>query len=113
MHLYPVMSMDSDVASETGWHVVAEGEEVATIIDAVLRLDPGREYSRSELAEETDIPLKTLHLLDDVESVVDLGMLEKHDPEGGEVRFTVDTDSDVYAAAQAFGAAVRDQHIDF
>jgi hypothetical protein len=105
--------MQGDARAETGWQFVAEGEEVASIIDTLLGLDPERTYSRSELAEETDIPLKTLHLMDDVDNVVALGMLEKHDAEGEEVSYSINPDSPVYEAARAFSDAVRDQDVDF
>jgi len=100
------MQSDTDVHPETGWSFVAEGESVATIIDALLRLDPQETYTRPELAAETGLPLKTLHLLDDVEGVVELGMLEKHDPDGAEVRYSINADSDVLAKAREFDEAV-------
>jgi hypothetical protein len=105
--------MQSDSTAETGWQFVAEGDEVASIIDTVLRLDPDRTYSRSELADETGIALKTLHLMDDIDGVVELGILEKHDAEGEEVSYSINPDSEVYEAARNFSDAVRDQNVDF
>lgn len=98
--------MQEDSSNETGWSFVANGDSIATIIDTLLRLDPGETYSRSELAEETGIPLKTLHLMDDVERAVELGMLEKHDVDGEEVRYTVNGDSEVLERARSFDDAV-------
>jgi hypothetical protein len=98
--------MDGDTRLHSGWHVIAETEEMPTIIDTILELDDDRTYTRSELADASDIPLKTLHLMDDVSVAVELGMLEKHDPEGEEVSYSVDPDSDVLAKARAFGEAV-------
>lgn len=98
--------MQTDATPETGWSFVAEGDAVATVIDGLLRLDPEESYSRSELAAETDVSLKTLHLMDAVEDVVALGLLEKHDRDGAEVRYAVNEDSDVLAAAREFDEAV-------
>ncbi|MFB6084559.1 MAG: hypothetical protein ABEJ94_09975 [Halorientalis sp.] len=100
--------MQSDVQTDGGWGFVADHDSMATIIDTVLDLDPGATYTRSELADETGIALKTLHLMDDVDGVVDLGLLDEHDPEGEEVYYTVNEDSDVLAAAREFDRAVED-----
>lgn len=101
--------MQEDTDYETGWGFVAQGDSIATMIDTLLRLDPADSFSRSELAEETGIPLKTLHLMDDVERAVEIGLLEKHQQDGEEVHYTVNEDSDVLAAAEGFGDAVRSQ----
>ena len=98
--------MDGETRLHTGWHVVAEAEEMPTIIDTILTLDADRTYTRSELAEASGIPLKTLHLMDDVAYAVELGMLEKHDDDGEEVAYSVDPDSEVLTAARAVGEAV-------
>jgi hypothetical protein len=98
--------MEGDTRLHSGWHVVAEAEELPTIIDTVLSLDTDRTYTRSELAEASGIPLKTLHLKDDVAYAVELGMLAKHDDDGEEVAYSVNPDSDVLDAARAFGEAV-------
>jgi len=100
--------MQEDTRSDTGWQVVAEAEEMATIIDTVLTLDPDRAYTRSELAAESGIPLKTLHLMDDVERAVEIGLLDERDPDGAERSYTVDEESEVFRTARAFGAAVAD-----
>jgi hypothetical protein len=98
--------MQGDPQSETGWGFVAENDEVATIISIALTMEEGQTYSRSELAERTEISLKTLHLMDDVEHVVDLGMLEKHDADGEEVAYSINADSDLLEKAREFGDAV-------
>ena len=100
--------MQSETQATSGWGFVADHDSMATIIDTVLDLDPEATYTRSELADETGIALKTLHLMDDVDGVVDLGMLDEHDPEGEEVYYTVDEDSDVLAAAREFDRAVEE-----
>jgi predicted transcriptional regulator len=98
--------MQGDSTSETGWTFIAESDEVGTIIDTILQLDPDETYSRSELAEKTDIPLKTLHLMDDVKEVVDIGLLEKHDAEGEERHYSINEDSEVFEMARKFGRSV-------
>jgi hypothetical protein len=100
--------MDGDTRLDTGWHVIAETEEMPTIIDTLLALDADRTYTRSELAEESGIPLKTLHLMDDVSVAVDLGMLDRHETEGEEVAYSVNADSTVLRRAREFGEAVSD-----
>lgn len=104
--------MDADTRLQTGWHVIAETEEMPTIIDTVLALDQDRTYTRSELAEESGIPLKTLHLMDDVSVAVELGLLDRHEHEGEEVAYSVNGDSEVLAKARAFGEAVTDARSD-
>jgi len=98
--------MEGDTRLHTGWHVVAEAEEMPTIIDTILTLDTDRTYTRSELAEASGIPLKTLHLMDDVAYAVEIGLLEKHEEDGEEVAYSVDADSEVLDTARAFGEAV-------
>ncbi|MFD1587460.1 hypothetical protein ACFR9U_10725 [Halorientalis brevis] len=98
--------MQGDTTAETGWAFVADNDEVATIINTALTMEEGETYSRSELAEMTGIALKTLHLMDDVEHVVELGILEKHQSEGEEVAYSVNEDSTVLEKAREFGDAV-------
>jgi hypothetical protein len=98
--------MQGDSTAETGWSFVADTDELATIISTVLTLDEDEIVSRSELASNADIALKTLHLSDDIEHLVELGVLEKHDAEGEEVSFSVNPDSDVLRTARQFGEAV-------
>ncbi|MFB6180168.1 MAG: hypothetical protein ABEI77_10645, partial [Halorientalis sp.] len=68
--------MQGDPTTETGWSLIAASDEIAAIIDAALRMDGEETYSRSELAETTGIALKTLHLSDDVDRAVSLGVLD-------------------------------------
>lgn len=98
--------MERDATAEAGWSLIADGDSITTLIGGLLELDPDGAYSRSDLAEATGVPLKTLHLGDDVERIVDLGLLERHDPEGEEVFYTVDETSDILRQARAFGEAV-------
>lgn len=98
--------MQRDATAEAGWSLIADGDSLTTLIGGLLELDPDGAYSRSDLAEETGVPLKTLHLGDDVERIVELGILERHD--GEEVRYTVNGNSDLLRQARAFGEAVAE-----
>lgn len=98
--------MEGDTTTAMGWAFIADTDEIPTIISTALRMDANERYTRSELAEETGIPLKTLHLMDDVEHVIDLGVLEKHDTDGEEVSYSVNSDSEVLQTAREFGDAV-------
>jgi len=89
---------------KSGWAIVAAEDEAAAIIAGVLGLDADREYTRSELAEAADIPLKTLYLLDTTDQLEQAGMLERVDDGAAESeqRFAIAADSDLYQAAAAF-----------
>jgi hypothetical protein len=89
---------------ESGWAVVAAEDEAASIIAGVLALDTDREYTRSELADAADVPLKTLYLLDTIDRLAAAGMLERVDDEDAESepRFVADPESDLYRAAVDF-----------
>ena len=102
------MSQDSP---QSGWDLVAQQDDAAAIIGALVDLDHGEEYARSELAEVADVPMKTLYLVDTLEDLVDLGMLERVDEEAddSEARFVLNGDSDVLAAARAFDEAVAER----
>jgi len=90
--------------TESGWQIVAAEDEAATIIANILTLDPAEEYTRSELASAADIPLKTLYLLDTLDQLESAGMLERVDDIDAESEpcFLIDTESDLYEAAQQF-----------
>lgn len=102
----PNTSMERDTEA-TGWSVIAENDELATIIDTALSMDAGETIGRSELADRSGIALKTLHLMDDLEQVVELGVLEKQEAESEEATYTVNEDSAVLDKAREFGAAVE------
>lgn len=95
-------------APETGWELVAQRDEAPTLFRAVLELDSDVEYTRSEIADAAGVPLKTLHLADTIEDFVEIGLLDKVDSggESSEVRFSLNPDSDVLAAARDFDEAV-------
>ncbi|MFB6163525.1 MAG: hypothetical protein ABEJ31_00020 [Haloarculaceae archaeon] len=102
--------MQRDRTRRTGWALLADGDSLPAIIDALLRLEADATLTRSELAAETDVSLKTLHVMDDLDLAVDLGLLDRRDPDGGEVRYTVNGDSEVLALARELGAAVADAY---
>jgi hypothetical protein len=94
--------------ASTGWAALAEYDEVTTLIDTLLGLDPDETYTRAELADESGITLKTLHLRDVVAFAVDIDLLEPVDANGEAVRYSVNTDSEVFELAGAFGEAVSE-----
>lgn len=91
---------------ETGWELVAQRDEAAPLIRALVTLDPDSEYTRSDIADAADISLKTLYLADVIDDFVELGMLDRVDDTASEASFTLNQDSDVFAAARTFDEAV-------
>lgn len=92
-----------------GWAFVAEHDGTARLIDALGALDPEGTYTRTELSERAEVPVKTLYLDGVLEECVSLGLLEAVDAAGdGEPEYRVDPDSPVLNAAASFDAAVRE-----
>ena len=94
---------------ETGWELVAQRDEAASLINAVVSLESDTEYTRSDIADAADIPLKTLYLADALEDLVDVGALEHTEEDDAEATFVLNEDSDVVAAAREFDDAVAEQ----
>ena len=94
---------------DTGWGHVASHDDAPTVIDTLLRLDPEEAYTKTELSDEAGVPLKSLYLDGTLDHLVEMGFLEKEADEGEEVLFSVDTSTDVFAAAEAFDAAIADR----
>jgi hypothetical protein len=94
---------------ETGWELVAQRDEAASLINALVTLDPDTEYTRSDIADAADIPMKTLYLADALEDLVDVGALEHTEAEDAEATFVIDEDSAVVRAARQFDDAVAEQ----
>lgn len=99
--------MDAEAGQEsaTGWKRVAQYDEAAAVVGAVLELDPDVQYTKTELSDAAGVPLKTLYLDGTLDEMVDIGLLEKHDPDGEETVFSAAVDSGVYEAATAFDDA--------
>ena len=95
---------------DSGWSLVAERDEAAKLIEALVDLDGNREYTRSELADAANIALKTLYLDDTIGDLVDAGMLERVDDEAEdtEARFVLNEDSDALDAARQFDRALAE-----
>ena len=90
-----------------GWTLFAAEDDAADIVRALLELEPGTEYAQSEIADEANIPLKTLYLSGTLGTLVDLGLLARHEGDSqSETTYVVDAESDVYQAAAAFGEAL-------
>jgi hypothetical protein len=98
-------------APDSGWSLVAQRDEAAALIATLVDLDPGEEYSRSDLADAADVPLKTLYLVDTLDDLVSVGMLERTDDADAdtETSFRLPEDSEALAAARAFDRAVADE----
>lgn len=98
--------LGSETTPESGWARIAALDGAASVVDAVLRLDPESEYTKTELSEAAGVALKTLYLDGTLDAIVDIGLLERHDAEDEETTFSVAADSEVYDAATAFDDAV-------
>lgn len=96
--------------SDTGWARVAQHDEAAAVIDAVLHLDPEERYTKTALSDAAGVPLKTLYLDGTLDDLVAIGLLTRHDADGEETLFSVDDESKVYDAAVAFDDTVL-QHL--
>lgn len=94
---------------DSGWSLVANHDEAAALIGTLVGLGANEEFTRSEVADAADVPLKTLYLADTLEEFVDAGLLERVDDGDGEASFVLDADSDTLDAARAFDRAVADK----
>jgi len=103
-------STEGSDAPDGGWAFVSDRDGAARLFDALLALDPEETYTRSEIAEQADVPLKTLYLNDLLDEFVALGVLAEdagggESPTGTESQYRVHTDSKLFSAAQAFDDA--------
>ena len=95
---------------DSGWAFVAQRDEAASLIATLVDLDPDEEYTRSDLADAADVPLKTLYLVDTLDDLVDVGMLERVDDGDAdtEARFVLG-ESSAIDAARTFDRAIADE----
>jgi len=103
------MFEDETEEPRTGWGHVASHDDAPAVIDTLLRLDPSRRYTKTELSDEAGVALKSLYLDGTLDHLVEMGFLEKHADEGEEMLFSVDPETEVFKAAEAFEAAVADR----
>jgi hypothetical protein len=89
----------------TGWSFVADNDGTAALLGAVLELDPGESYTKSEMASTAGVPMKRLYLSEALEGLVEVGVLTPVD-DGEGAAYTIDADSAVYREAAAFDDAV-------
>jgi hypothetical protein len=93
---------------ETGWGFVAAKEGAAEVFGALLALEPDAERTKTELAEDAGVALKTLYVNDWLSELVDLGVLaETGENDDGETCYRVVEDSDLLVAARRFDEAYR------
>jgi len=89
----------------SAWHVIAEHDEAAALVAALLDLDPDTELTKTELSDTAGVALKSLYLNGTLEAVVDLGLVEKRERDGEEALYSVATESQAFEAARAFERA--------
>jgi hypothetical protein len=94
---------------DSGWSLVAQRDEAAALIATLIGLDPTEEFTRSDVADAADVPLKTLYLDDTLEDFVDAGLLERVGDGDTEATFVLDDGSDALETARAFDRAVADE----
>lgn len=88
----------------SGWTFVAENEGAAALLGAIVDLDEGPTYTRSELCSAADVTMKELYLSDALPGLVEMGVLDTVETDG-EATYTIDTDNAVYEAAVRFERA--------
>lgn len=95
----------TDQTGHSGWEMIAGEDEAAAVVAGLMDIDPGTEYTRSELADAVGLPLKTLYLIEILDDLEAAGMLERVDDveAESEATFRLDADSEVYEAAKEFG----------
>jgi len=103
---------DDTEESETGWGHVATHDDAPAVIDTLLRLDPETSYTKTELSDEADVPLKSLYLDGTLDHLVEMGFLERHAEDGEETVFSVDSETAVFEAARAFDQAIADRLVE-
>ncbi|MCU4716587.1 hypothetical protein [Halapricum hydrolyticum] len=74
---------------------------MASVLSAVVELEPVGPYTRSELADAAGVPLKDLYLSDTLAALTEIGVLDRVD-DGGEATYVIDDDSPVYERAADF-----------
>lgn len=96
-----------DQTASDGWAIVADNEGAAALIGAIIQLDASDSYTRSELADAADVPLKELYLSETLADLAEIGLLEPV-PEAEEATYVIDDTSAVYEQAAAFDRAATD-----
>lgn len=97
--------MTESIDTPRGWRFVAEHEEMASALGAIVHLDTDGTYTRSELADAAGVPLKDLYLADTLSALADIGVLERIDSDG-ESMYAIDDRSPVYERAADFEQAI-------
>ncbi|WP_436932260.1 hypothetical protein [Halosimplex halobium] len=98
----------SDGSPDGGWAFVADSDGAADLLGTLVDCNDERAYTRSDLAERSGVPLKTLYLDGLLDEFVALGVLVRADDESDEEtepQYRVAGDSDLLAAARAFDDA--------
>lgn len=90
----------------SGWRTVASWDEAPALFAALVELESDREHTRAEIADAAGVPLKTLYLADTLESLVEVGLLDRLGDEGEETSYVIDGTHPALEAARAFDGAV-------
>lgn len=100
--------MGQPLESASGLGFVAESDTLASMLVVALE-SPAEPFTRSELAQRADVPLKRLYLEETIAILETAGILEAVDGDSDEeTRYVVDEDSEVYVAARQFDRALAD-----
>ena len=101
-----------DGTTKSGWELVADEDGAAAVIAGLLTVDPDEVYTRSELAEAANLPLKTLYLIEILDDLEAAGMIDRiDDPTADtEASFAIDEASEIYQAARQFDEALSARH---
>lgn len=98
----------TDETGHSGWELIAQEDEAAAVIAGLLEIEPDTEYTRSELADAVGLPLKTLYLIEILDTLETAGMLDRVDDVEAESEacFKINSNSDIYEAAMEFGSTL-------
>ncbi|WP_229113051.1 hypothetical protein [Halapricum desulfuricans] len=99
--------MAESTVSQRGWEFVAEHDGMASVLGAIVELEPGESYTRAELADAAGMSLKDLYLSETLTALTGVGLLNRDEGEG-EATYAIDDDSPVYERAVDFEQALTE-----
>jgi hypothetical protein len=101
------MNTSDAAGNEGGWALLADHDGAASLVGAIVRINPDDTYTKTELSDAADVAYKSLYLSGTVEALVDAGLLDREEAAGQGPTFSVDTDSAAFEAAAAFDDALE------
>lgn len=84
--------MVKSTVSQRGWEFVARHDGMASVLGAIVELEPTESYTRSELADVAGVPFKELYLSNTLGVLTEIGVLDRVDGDS-EATYTIDDDS--------------------